>query len=56
MTPVEFLENTTSGWISVAIAERGHIEVVVWHFLCASWKYIAFHAFAGFVWLINKAR
>lgn len=54
MTPVEFIENTCSGWISVAIAERAHIEVAVWHVVCGAWKWVAFHVFTVFVYLIQK--
>jgi hypothetical protein len=54
MTPADFLENTVSGWVSVAMAERSHIFVWVWHFLCASWRYIALHAFAVVVYLISS--
>jgi hypothetical protein len=56
MTPSDFVENTLSGWVSVAMAERSHIFLWIWHFLCSSWRYIALHAFAVFVYLVNKAK
>jgi hypothetical protein len=56
MTLPDFLANTTSGWISVAMAEKTHLIAAFWHVFCASWKWLAFHAFAAFVYLIGKAK